>query len=790
MAENVLKARITADVSGLKAGLAQAERALDVYSQKIERVQEGIKRSDQQTKLFEVELNKLTSALKSGAINQDEFNKSSDVVKDNISKSRQETAAWQRELSRLEKALQDVKSTEDQVSVSTANVGQEIKTSQQGMRSANSAAINLTRSLTTTNLSAEGLGRSLVAIGRDLSRTSVSFGGFGKSAVAVLTSLITPANLVVLGITAVTAAFSLYRKNAEQVAEANRKSKESFDALASKIDESANSVSGEIAKIGALKSVIEDETVSRDKRLAAIDRLQGQYPGFFAKLTKEQLLNGEVTASYETLTAAILQRAKAGEAETRIVEIDKENQIIKNSIALKQEQIEKEKQFQSESSKSFDVGRGVIVTNQLYEKSVQNVSLLQKEIAELTNQQEGLGKESETAVKSIIDFQKEFASSFESSKKSLNESKVSIKEIFSLRADDFVGQLELINKALRQGVITPEEAQNIKDIIADSLDMANNEKLEQRIQESLEKSIKGAISGLEGQEIEIKDIKIDLPEIQLDGLDISEGSIKALKAKIEELTKLRDVTDPGNIAKYNLELKNLQTELNALTSIESGVVTTNIESISQAFSGMAFQISSALNISDRGLKSFVSTMISSTPKIIGALMAKAQASKASAAVTTSANLKEATGDAIVTGGKAAKALGPLGLAVLPVFIAGAVALISKAFSGSGGGGGGAMPSGGGGGASGGSGQTFTNVPGREFGGPVQQGRAYIVGERRPELFIPSSNGIIVPQVPNITNNMMSNAAQNMQVDVNITGVAFGEDILFTVEQASIKRGLR
>jgi chromosome segregation ATPase len=127
MAENVLKARITADVSGLKSGLAQAERALDVYSQKIERVQEGIKRSDQQTKLFEVELNKLTSALKSGAINQDEFNKSSDVVKDNISKSRQETAAWQRELSRLEKALQDVKSTEDQVSVSTANVGQEIK---------------------------------------------------------------------------------------------------------------------------------------------------------------------------------------------------------------------------------------------------------------------------------------------------------------------------------------------------------------------------------------------------------------------------------------------------------------------------------------------------------------------------------------------------------------------------------------------------------------------------------------------------------------------------------------
>jgi phage-related minor tail protein len=34
------------------------------------------------------------------------------------------------------------------------------------------------------------------------------------------------------------------------------------------------------------------------------------------------------------------------------------------------------------------------------------------------------------------------------------------------------------------------------------------------------------------------------------------------------------------------------------------------------------------------------------------------------------------------------------------------------------------------------------VPGRATGGPVNAGRGYLVGERGPELFVPSSNGRI------------------------------------------------
>jgi phage-related minor tail protein len=38
-------------------------------------------------------------------------------------------------------------------------------------------------------------------------------------------------------------------------------------------------------------------------------------------------------------------------------------------------------------------------------------------------------------------------------------------------------------------------------------------------------------------------------------------------------------------------------------------------------------------------------------------------------------------------------------------------------------------------------------PGRASGGPVSAGQPYIVGERRPELFVPSTSGTVLPSVP-------------------------------------------
>ena len=59
--------------------------------------------------------------------------------------------------------------------------------------------------------------------------------------------------------------------------------------------------------------------------------------------------------------------------------------------------------------------------------------------------------------------------------------------------------------------------------------------------------------------------------------------------------------------------------------------------------------------------------------------------------------------------------------------------------------------------------------GREGGGPVRAGQAYIVGEKRPELFIPNTSGTIIPNVAGI-------GTTNPNVHINISALD-GADVM-------------
>jgi hypothetical protein len=68
-------------------------------------------------------------------------------------------------------------------------------------------------------------------------------------------------------------------------------------------------------------------------------------------------------------------------------------------------------------------------------------------------------------------------------------------------------------------------------------------------------------------------------------------------------------------------------------------------------------------------------------------------------------------------------------------------------------------------------------PGRAAGGPVTRGMPYIVGERRPELFVPDSSGTILPSVPSagrmdVWHHLDQTAARNIvAVGGDAAGVA-------------------
>ncbi|WDR07295.1 hypothetical protein PSQ90_07715 [Devosia rhodophyticola] len=84
-----------------------------------------------------------------------------------------------------------------------------------------------------------------------------------------------------------------------------------------------------------------------------------------------------------------------------------------------------------------------------------------------------------------------------------------------------------------------------------------------------------------------------------------------------------------------------------------------------------------------------------------------------------------------------------------------------------------------GGGSGGIGSIFSGLFGkRETGGPVTKGQPYIVGEKRPELFVPDQSGTILPRIPQATGNKSSPPSQSVNSSFaptfNISGVGLSQ----------------
>ena len=58
---------------------------------------------------------------------------------------------------------------------------------------------------------------------------------------------------------------------------------------------------------------------------------------------------------------------------------------------------------------------------------------------------------------------------------------------------------------------------------------------------------------------------------------------------------------------------------------------------------------------------------------------------------------------------------------------------------------------------------------RASGGPVQSGRAYVVGERGPELFAPGQSGRIIPRIPQVAGTANSSQTISMPIVINAQG---------------------
>lgn len=146
---------------------------------------------------------------------------------------------------------------------------------------------------------------------------------------------------------------------------------------------------------------------------------------------------------------------------------------------------------------------------------------------------------------------------------------------------------------------------------------------------------------------------------------------------------------------------------------------------------------------------------------IGALRGELEGSLGAGADAAGRAIERALTRAVVSGKLGFEDLKRLALSVMADI---ARSAMSNGFASLGGG-----PSGGGGGdllSLGASiAQALFGAPGRATGGPVSGGRAYRVGERGPELFVPTASGRI---------EAAGHAVRNIAITVNVRGEAGSE----------------
>jgi len=258
----------------------------------------------------------------------------------------------------------------------------------------------------------------------------------------------------------------------------------------------------------------------------------------------------------------------------------------------------------------------------------------------------------------------------------------------------------------------------------------------------------------------------DLSTLPIIGLPRS-GDVEALRKRFQKLQEGGQVGQTGE----EFIQSSLQEVINKgiITSLPTKEVSDNfkelsdeikftVDDLAQAFTGLGSVIGKAFNNPQLG--TFLGEFLRFAAKLVAA------------------NFKIAGSNAVAGASQAAAATGPAAPLTLPAFIAGALGVVAAAFAAFGNFGSSSS-------TSGGSGSTFTNR--REFGGPVSKGRAYIVGERRPELFVPNTNGVILPQLPSMDYSGASVSSAMYGVEVMLKGP---DDLLFFVEQAQIRRNIR
>ena len=286
-----------------------------------------------------------------------------------------------------------------------------------------------------------GIGNNITATAESFSYLKAQTGSTG-GALKALASSITGTGGILLGVSLLTTGLTLLAQSGLSIGDVIDKITGNFDEFGASLkkarEEGADMASKEIESLRGLVAVAQNDNISKQQRLIAVDKLQKQFPAYYGNLSDEKIMYGDLTKETKEATKALIARAvaeKLGEkaadvfaerlkANGRYLESVKELEKFDEDIAKKRERVAKKQEglfgLTEDIIRKQEAGRASIIENINDERN--NIISLTKAYEKYTNVIDKLNETSapltveppkkEKAKKSKVEFEPTFIAPF------------------------------------------------------------------------------------------------------------------------------------------------------------------------------------------------------------------------------------------------------------------------------------------------------------------------------------------------------------------------------------------
>jgi len=388
-----LEVGIGANPKGLQKGIKTAVSAIDVLQKKNEELQASLKKNVTNSVKVSSSIAKISKQFKDGAISSKSF-------KSQLSKLNTTEYNLSNQNKKLSASLSQVNKQTNQLG-GNKGMGKLAK----GAANGSSAMTAFSRTVQDAPFGIMGVSNNITNLTEQFGYLKKRTGSTGGALKAMLKDL-KGFGGITLAISLVTSLMLVFGDTLFKTKDKAKALKEEQERLTNALSDYVNgleaveqaslkgvkSAQKESISLRLLRGQAEDVNTSMNDRVKAVNELQRIYPTYLGNVSKEKILNGEVTTTFNTLTISILKRAKATASLNQIVKNSEKLLTLESQQSAKNQELDKKKQdFIKKYGKTYsdvmkNVGGEISSVNALTSPLLVGITSITKELNNLNGE--------------------------------------------------------------------------------------------------------------------------------------------------------------------------------------------------------------------------------------------------------------------------------------------------------------------------------------------------------------------------------------------------------------------